>query len=58
MLPVEPILSHVFLLGTFFLATSNKWFSQVPLETTVRNKVPSENILTGFLFLKGISRGT
>jgi hypothetical protein len=35
-----------------------KRFSYVPLEMTVRNNVPSKNILAGTLFLTVISRGT
>jgi hypothetical protein len=31
---------------------------KVPSDITVRNKVPSENIFAGFLFLKVIFRGT
>jgi hypothetical protein len=34
------------------------WFPKVPLEITDKNKVPSENILVGTLFLTVISRGT
>jgi hypothetical protein len=45
---------------TFSLATNPQkiWFPQIPLEITVRNKVPSRKIPAGTLFLTVFSRGT
>jgi hypothetical protein len=34
------------------------WFPQVPLEITVRTKVPAEKFSLGTLFLRVISRGS
>jgi hypothetical protein len=50
---------HVHLLGAFFLANNSQyiWLAWVPLEITFRNKVFSENILLGTLFLTVIFRG-
>jgi hypothetical protein len=54
-------------MGTIFIRISNqkkrlpvgiRAIKQVPLEITVKNKVPSENIHIGSLFLTNISRGT
>jgi hypothetical protein len=39
---------------SLFLTThsQNIWFTRVPLEITLRNKNPSENIIDGTLFLE------
>jgi hypothetical protein len=43
-----------------FIATNSQeiWFPEVPLEYFVKNKVRSENILAGALYLIVIPRGT
>jgi hypothetical protein len=51
---------HVFLLGVFFPLTNSqrRWFSHVPREISVRDKIPSGNILAETSFLTVISRET
>jgi hypothetical protein len=61
---VETLFLTVISLGTLRnlyaqeLTLNKKWFPSVTLETTVRNKVPDENILVGTLFMEVISRRT